>query len=275
VSQPSYLLHLSDTHLPPEAGTLVQGVDPAHALTLVLDEVLGLPIVPIACVVSGDLTRDGELAAYRRLMALLSPLRERGIPLLLALGNHDARPAFRQALPELPFAFPDADAPCCYMQLVGDRRVIVLDSLLPGEVRGRLGADQLAWLDGLLRQPTPGGDLLVVHHPVTPPGMPWLDDRLLDDAAALAEVLRGRPLLGILSGHCHIGGATAFGGTLAITAPAVAFQFDPFPRDDQTVVSGHGYNLCTIQHGHLTVNSVLLHGGRPADAAAYQPASPA
>jgi hypothetical protein len=88
--------------------------------------------------------------------------------------------------------------------------------------------------------------------------VPWLDDLLLTDAPALASVVRGRPLLGILSGHVHVASATPWAGTVAITSPAVAFQFAPFPPSEDKVEQGHGYSLCTIRDGALTVNPVWL-----------------
>lgn len=258
MSEPTYLLHLTDIHLPPEPGALVQAVDPAVALTRVLDHALALPVPLAACIISGDLTRDGEPEAYRRLLRLLAPLTERGVPLLLGLGNHDARPGFRQGLPGMPLAFDATDAPCCASYRLGALRVVMLDSLRPGAVEGAIGDEQLAWLDRELAEPAPGGDLLVLHHPVTPPGVPWLDELLLIDAPALAAMLHGRPLLGILSGHVHIASATPWAGTIAITSPAVAFQFVPFPTSDDKIEQGHGYSLCTIHSGALTVNPVWL-----------------
>jgi 3',5'-cyclic AMP phosphodiesterase CpdA len=258
MTEPLYVLHLTDVHLPPEPGALVQSIDPALALTHVLDHALALPVPLAACVISGDLTRDGEPEAYRRLVTLLEPLAERRVPVVLSLGNHDNRPSYRQALPGMPLAFVDADGPCCATYRIGDLRFLALDSHVPGAVEGALGEEQLAWLDRELQQPAPGGDVLVVHHPVTPPGVPWLDDTLLTDAPALAAVLRGRPLLGILSGHVHVASATPWAGTVATTAPAVAFQFTPFPTANGKVVRGHGYSLCTVRDGALTVNPVWL-----------------
>jgi 3',5'-cyclic AMP phosphodiesterase CpdA len=121
-----------------------------------------------------------------------------------------------------------------------------------------LGRAQLDWLARELREPAPGGDLLVVHHPVTPPGLPWLNDLLLVDAPALAEALRGHQPLGILAGHCHAASAAPFAGTLAATAPGVVFQFDPHPGEGDKVLPGCGFNLCTVGPSGLIVNPVLL-----------------
>jgi Icc protein len=252
-------VQLSDTHLLADPAARLFGIDPAERLRRVLAYLDALPVAPAFVIVSGDLTHDGTLAAYRRLGELLAPLERRGLPVLLGLGNHDARPAFRATL-AVAAAGPDGDSDgrCYYSHRVGDLRVLMLDSLVPGEVWGALGQAQLDWLARALRAPAPGGDLLVVHHPVTRAGVPWLDELLLVDAAALAEVVQGHPPLGILAGHCHNASASHFAGTLAATAPAVVFQFEPYPGERGQVRPGSGFNLCRAGRAGLVVSPVLL-----------------
>ena len=253
------LVHLTDTHLLADPTARLFGFDPDAHLRRVLTHIAALPIEPAAYIVSGDLTNDGSTAAYARLAEALTALTRPGTPVLLGLGNHDERSAFRQMFGEwLDGVAPDADGRLYYSRWIGDLRIVMLDSLAPGQVWGDLGSAQLDWLARELDRPAPGGDLIVVHHPVTSPGVPWLDDLLLVDAAALAEVVRGRPLLGILAGHCHVGSAAPFAGTLASTAPAVIFQFDHYPGPAGKVLPGLGFSLCTIGRHGLIVNPILL-----------------
>ena len=254
-------LHLSDLHLTSDPATRLHGFDPEAQLRRVLAHIEHMPIAPAFCIISGDLVDDGEPAAYARLRALLAPLRAR-LPVLLGLGNHDARPAFRRTLLDHATALMGEDAPCCFAQRFGDVHVLMLNSCVAGAVWGLLGAAQFAWLDDQLREPAPGGDLLVVHHPAARPGVPWLDDDLLRDADALAEIIAGRRLLGVLAGHCHVASAAPFAGTLAVTAPGVVFQFDPHPRRrEEIVLPGSGFALGAIGGGALTYNPIMLPGG--------------
>ncbi|HCB88431.1 MAG TPA: metallophosphoesterase, partial [Porphyromonadaceae bacterium] len=39
--------------------------------------------------IPGDLTKDGELVSHRGVVELLSPLREKGVKVLVVPGNHD------------------------------------------------------------------------------------------------------------------------------------------------------------------------------------------
>lgn len=249
-------LHLSDTHLLADEGELL-GCSPAANLRRVLAGVAELPAAPRCCLISGDLAHDSGAAGYARLRTLLAPLDARGIPILPALGNHDDRAAFRRGF--LGQGTDDA-APYHYARDLGGLRLIVLDSLVPGAVAGRLGAAQLAWLADELGRGDARRTVVALHHPAAPTGIPWLDTDLLADADALRATLAGHPILGVLAGHCHAASATTFAGTIAATAPAVAFQFRPGISDNdggERIVAGSGFNLCTVRDGALIVNPIM------------------
>lgn len=247
-------LHLSDTHILADDGDLLGG-NPARNLRRVIERVVDLPVAPRFCLISGDLAHDSGAAGYRRLRGLLEPLAARGIPLIAGMGNHDDRAAFRRAF--LGAADGD-DAPYYHASVHDGLRVIMLDSLVPGAVAGMLGEAQCSWLADQLRQPAERGNLVVLHHPAAPSGIPWLDTDLLRDADALRAALAGRRVLGVLAGHCHTASATPFAGTVAVTAPAVAFQFRPGVTDGDRVAQGCGFNLCTVRDGALVVNPLMV-----------------
>jgi Icc protein len=244
-------LQLSDTHILADESELLS-VQPSVQLHRILDRIDGMAITPQFCLVTGDLAHDSGEAGYRRLRELLAPITERGIPLLVGLGNHDQRAPFRRSfLGEQT----DNDRRYYYARSIGGLRIIVLDSLVPGAVHGELGQEQLAWLAAELRHNAPQGRLIALHHPVALTGVPWLADNLLRDADALEGVLRGHDIVGILTGHCHTPSAASFAGTIATTAPAVAFQFTP-GTTQMTVTGESGFNLCAIRHRKLLVTPI-------------------
>jgi 3',5'-cyclic AMP phosphodiesterase CpdA len=246
-------LHLSDTHILADDGDLL-GMNPTRSLRRVLDYIADLPIAPRFCLLSGDLTQDGKIESYARLRQLLAPLAARDIPILSCPGNHDDRAAFRRG-----FLGQDTDdaSSLQYTVILDGLRVILLDSLVPGANYGELGLEQLAWLANELAQPAERGTLIVLHHPVTLAGMPWLDNDLLRDANALRNLLAGKPVLGVLAGHCHAASATTFAGTLAATVPAVAFQARVgVPRME--LVDASGFALCTVRDGALLVSPIMV-----------------
>jgi 3',5'-cyclic AMP phosphodiesterase CpdA len=246
-------IHLSDPHILAGAERLY-GIAPAEQLRRTIDHLLGLPIAPAFCLITGDLTQDGAAESYRRLRTLLAPLTDRGIPLLVGLGNHDSRVGFRQGYLDQEAA---DDGQHYYVANIGDLRVIVLDSLIPGEDAGEIGDTQLAWLASQLAQPTSLRTLIALHHPVALGGMPPLHKDTLRDATALAATVRDHEILGIMAGHCHSPSATAFAGTLAVTAPAIVFQAIPGIEQFATK-PGNGFNLCTVRDGQLLVTTVML-----------------
>ncbi len=110
--------------------------------------------------------------------------------------------------------------------------MVVLDSLVepgPGgsDVRGagRLGREQLRWLEGELgtrpRTPT----LLVLHHPPIAVGIPFLDAMGLLDADDLREVLiRHAQVRGLLAGHVHRQVTGTLAGATVSLAPSTFRQ---------------------------------------------------
>jgi 3',5'-cyclic-AMP phosphodiesterase len=251
-------LHLSDLHLVAH-GQLVAGVDPMRQMQGVLTRITQLDVTPAFIVVSGDLSENGSAESYEVVNEVLKELGGEGTPVLLALGNHDDRATFhRVVLGEEGAGDP---GPYCYSQLVDGLRVIVLDSLIPGQASGALGATQLAWLERELQLPAARGTLIVLHHccRLASPAHHYPDFIPRDAAELEALVARHRSqVLGVLAGHSHQANSAPFGGTLYATAPAVLCQLDFFAGEQYVPIPGAGFNLCRIDDGHLVVHPELL-----------------
>jgi 3',5'-cyclic AMP phosphodiesterase CpdA len=261
LASPLTFLHLSDLHIMPP-GQTVHGLDPLAHMERVLARIRALDVTPAFVVVSGDLTEDGSPESYEMLQELLREIGSGDVPVLLALGNHDDRDAFRRVV--LGQADVDGGEPYCHGQTIDGLRVVVLDSVIPGETAGELGTAQLAWLEEELRSPAPRGALIVLHHPCRLAGPAHHGpDFIVRDAAALeAIVARHRgDVIGILAGHSHQANAALVAGTLHATAPAVLVQLDFFAGPDYVPVPGCGFNLCQLDERGLGVSPVLLTGG--------------
>jgi len=210
------LAHLSDPHL--TTGPLAGG--PAAGLHAALGRLLGLPTRPDAAVITGDLTDHGHPDEYHQLAELLAGIP---LPVYLAIGNHDNRDAFLDAFAGTA-NLAGGDRTHYAVDLRG-ATLVVLDSLVPGEGAGRVGSDQLAWLDTVLSQRPETPALVVVHHPPVPVGIPFLDGIRLLDADALAEVVRAHPqVVRVLCGHVHRTITAPFAGILVTTAPSTYRQ---------------------------------------------------
>jgi 3',5'-cyclic-AMP phosphodiesterase len=255
-------LHLSDLHLV-APGQLIAGVDPMWQMQSVLARIRQLDVAPAFIVVSGDLTDDGSAEGYEVVNEVLAELGEGGIPVLLALGNHDDRVTFRHVV--LGEERTDDQGPYHHSRLIDGLRVIVLDSSIPGDVGGALGAAQLAWLDGELQLPAERGSLIVLHHPCRLAGPAHhYPAFIVREAAALEAMVAFHQdrVVGVLAGHSHQANSAPFGGTLHATAPAVLCQLDFFAGEEYIPVPGGGFNLCQIGEGGLVVHPVLIEDDR-------------
>lgn len=251
-------VHISDTHIGP-AGTPQYGTDTAANLRSVANRLREMDLDPAFIVFSGDLSNHGEPESYEHLKQILEEeYAGFGVPLLLNLGNHDARVPFRQVF--LGQEDVSEDEQWYYSQESGGIRVIMLDSRIPGEVYGWLGEAQLAWLEQELATPAPVGHLVVLHHPSLPRGVPRPDDYLLKDRAAFEAVIARHQVLGVLVGHSHVATFGVFGGTLHVAAPATAYLLDPSIRDGGRGLEGAGFTIGTVRDGRLIVNPVILPG---------------
>jgi 3',5'-cyclic AMP phosphodiesterase CpdA len=142
-------------------------------------------------------------------------------------------------------------------------RVIVLDSLIPGEPQGRVGETQLAWLEAALQTPAPRGSLIVVHHccRLAAPSQHY-PMFILQDADALEAIVARFPgeVLGVFAGHSHQNNAAPFGGTAHMTAPAVLCQLDFFAGEEYEPIPGSGFNLCQLEGGQVVASPVWVSG---------------
>ncbi len=192
------IAHVSDTHF----GNEVQ--DPGARNEAVMDHLLAMSPRPDLLVVTGDVADHGLPEEYAEARAWLD--RWEG-PLAVCPGNHDVRDAFVTGLGIGTRTVVDA----------AGVRFVMLDSLVDADETGRvdpgrLGDDQLAWLDGRLAEdarPT----YVCLHHPPTTIGLGLMDPiRLLDGEALAAVLVRHPHVVATLVGHAHTMCATTFAG---------------------------------------------------------------
>src|SRR6476620_6574356 len=139
------IAQITDTHIR-MPGRLAYGkVDTTGMLDACVAEFLALDPQPDLIVHTGDLVDFGLPEEYAQFKAIMAPLRA---PLLAIPGNHDEREAMRAA-----FAHEDYLPTQGFLHYAVERgplRLIGLDTLVPGEGRGELCAERLAWLDTTL-----------------------------------------------------------------------------------------------------------------------------
>lgn len=229
------ILHLSDTHVT-ASGIDMDGVDAVAALDGILHDARHVPDLD-AVVVSGDIADDGSAAGCGAVVERVGAFAaERGIPHIYSTGNHDARGPFREVLgtghrdadgsDRGRLLDPESDL-CTSVSLLGELRIITLDSLVPGKTHGFLDEHQLACLAAELATPTRDGTVLVLHHPpLHLTSLPWVADVVLRNISALGRVVRSSDVRTILAGHLHFQVSGFLAGVPVWVTPGVVTRID-------------------------------------------------
>lgn len=245
-------IHLTDLHIcHPDAGA------PGHkaANPDVLREVVGIinamETQPEFVVASGDLTDLGDTQSYALFHEITKDLKA---PLIKALGNHDKRAAFHEVLGNA-----GSDAPYFHDARHGGVHVITLDTSIPGHVAGGICDAQFDFLAAALDREADLPKLLVMHHPprVDPDGLPWgtIDS---DSTARLADLIQGRNLAGILSGHIHINRVMHWRGVPIIVSGGLDTSIDLLDTQNLRLVEGTSMGICDYRETGIAVSFVPL-----------------
>jgi Icc protein len=218
-----FIVHLSDTHLVAGGDRLYGSVDSESHLRRLFEELEASGARPEAIVFTGDLADRGEPAAYAALRALVEPAARRlGAQVIWVMGNHDDRGSFREGLLS---QHPSA-APIDRVYDVNGLRIIAIDSTVPGAHHGLVTDAQLDWLAEELASPAPHGTIVAMHHPPVPSVQDLAILVELREQDALAEVLRGSDVRGIIAGHLHYSTTSTFAGIPVSVASATCYTQD-------------------------------------------------
>ena len=266
------LVQLTDLHIVADGEELPGGVDTAAVLADALRAVEDAAIRPAALVLTGDLTEHGRPAQYRRLRSIVEPVAARlGAPLVYAAGNHDDRAALRAHLLDVP----PSDEPLDHTVRVGDLRIVVLDSTIPGHGHGELRPEQLDRLRAALSEPAPAGTVLALHHPPLPSAAPLAASIPLLRRDDLAAVIAGTDVRLVLAGHTHVVSAGTLGGVPVWTGGPLATVLDPFaPGAALRGLATPSVSRIDLFPGDLITTSVPIGARRVSDvpAATMEPA---
>ncbi|MDX1734631.1 MAG: 3',5'-cyclic-AMP phosphodiesterase [Halioglobus sp.] len=223
------VLQITDTHLCADRGGTLLGMDTDHSLQAVID--LARRERPDADLVlaTGDLADGGSPAAYGRLNDYFAQF---SCPSFWLPGNHDDRDAMASECGGRSQMGQEIRA--------GSWQVVMLDSQIPGEVGGELGADELARLDAALAEAAGDGlhSLVVLHHHPVLIDCAWLDEQIVADREAFFATLdRYRGVRAVLWGHVHQEIDARHRDVRLLATPSTCVQFAPgsgdFAAEDQ------------------------------------------
>lgn len=261
-------VHFTDTHVV-GPGVRLREVDTCQTLERVVEAVNDLRPRPALVVVGGDLAspdltpealqglREATDADYEAAYTeLRSRLERLTVPFHMLMGNHDRRGPFRRAMGYE--AAPDGE-PHRFVVDVDGYRLLALDSLIPGEKPGRLGADQLGWVRERLREAADRHVVIAVHHHVVPIGLERLDVQMLLDADALWRLIaEAGNVRGVLCGHVHLQHEEVRDGVPVVTTPSTCFQSSKAFKEKQYLAGPPALRLVTCRDGAVSSEVIAL-----------------
>jgi 3',5'-cyclic-AMP phosphodiesterase len=223
---------LSDLHIRREGEFACHVVDTAACLGRAVARLNALDPLPDVVLLTGDLVDSGEAPdEYGHLRRLLAPLR---MPYLMIPGNHDGRDALRAVFHDHPHLHEDRE----FIHYVVDAdplRLILLDTLDPGQESGLLDEPRLDWLAARLAQERERPTLVAMHHPPFMTGIQFMDKISCRGGDRMADIIRRNPQVErVLCGHVHRFIQTRWAGTAACVAPSTAHQLVLDLRDRDT-----------------------------------------
>ena len=216
---------LADPHIAADRATVSNGVNMTEHLESVARELIALRARPGNVMVAGDCAfKSGEVADYASFARLLEPVREAQMPVHLALGNHDNREHFWEALQaekSAPHPVPDRQAAIVRSPLAN---WFILDSLDKTLVTpGLLGKEQLDWLAKTLDENSDKPAVLLVHHN---PGKLANVEGVKDTEDLFAIIRPRKQVKAWIFGHTHHWSTTEdASGIHLVNLPPVGYVF--------------------------------------------------
>jgi len=241
------VLQLTDTHLYSGDDSRLLGVNTLESFHSVIDAFLETGWKPDLILATGDLVHDASPHGYHRLAGLLDRFE---VPVYCLPGNHDLPQTMRDHL--------QSDRVSC-PQVVDHKgwRLILLNSVIEGEVGGHLEAQELDLLVQALSDnahPT----LISLHHQPVPVGSAWIDDMGLDNAHELQQVIAGHPQVrGLLWGHVHQQFDDYLNGVRLMATPSTCVQFAPESDEFGVDQQQPGFRLLALMPDGQILSEVM------------------
>jgi len=254
------IIHISDTHLLADGHTLYGSIDTEATVRDFLTRVVNQGAPVDALVFTGDLAERGEKGAYQALRDAVEPFAAAlDAQVIWVMGNHDEREPFAEV-----FFGGASTSPQDRVYDLDGLRVIALDTSVPGYHHGELEPDQLVWLAQQLENPAPQGTLLAMHHPPIPSPNDIMGVIELEDQAALAAVIRGTDVRGVIAGHLHYSTFSTFAGVPVSVSAAACYAIDGLPDSTKilsALTTGTSASLVHVYSEQVVFSSVSFDSG--------------
>lgn len=237
------IVQITDPHLFAEADGRLLGMNTRDSLEKVIDKVLlEQPQIDLL-LVSGDLSQDGTAESYQAFRQMSARIKA---PTHWFAGNHD-EPQVMEQVAEGMVAAGGADVLKPVID-IGQWRITLLNSAVPGSVPGFLPESQLQLLAQALSEAPQRHHLVCLHHHPVSIDCQWMAPIGLRNPEALFEVIDRFPAVrAVLWGHIHQDFDARRGDIRLLASPSTCIQFKPRSDDFALDDLPPGYRWLRLQ----------------------------
>ncbi len=241
------LLQFSDPHLFARIDGELKGIRTYDSLQRVLAHARAHHWNAEALLLTGDLVHD-EPGGYQHIRDVFGAL---GKPVYCLPGNHDDTAQLDAALRQAPFQVGG------HIDL-RNWRIVMLDSVVPGQAHGRLGAAELERLEEALASAGERHVMICIHHHPVQLASRWLDEvRLLNGDELFAVTDRFAAVRAIAWGHVHQTFDARRKGVRLLAVPSTCAQFKPYSETFALDETPPGYRRLTL-HADGSIDTEVI-----------------
>ncbi|MBX9689508.1 MAG: 3',5'-cyclic-AMP phosphodiesterase [Candidatus Obscuribacterales bacterium] len=212
------VLQFTDTHFFADAKHKLLGVDTAESFADVYKTAKTKHGIPDFYLFTGDLSQDETEESYKRLASAVSDC---GAPCFFLPGNHDRRDEMKRGL-----LFESSPFKSERRLLTENWQIILLDSLVEGQVAGHLAENEINFLKACLDEEPKLNALICLHHHPVAMGARWLDQIGVDNGEQFMAIIEAYPQVkAVLWGHVHQQYDALHKGILLMATPSTCVQF--------------------------------------------------
>lgn len=236
--RPPKIIQITDPHIFKEENGALLGLNTRNSLAAVLKDIQKQDIKADLIIATGDISQDQSPESYKYFTEVMDGLE---VPICWIPGNHDDVHQMAESL------IAEYFSPAKIITL-GEWQVILLDSSLTGQVYGRLGREQRAFLRKAIQSSQSKYLLTVLHHHPVDIQCQWLDPLGLEDADELFEILdRSSAVRGLLWGHIHQMYDQYRGKIRMLATPSSSVQFKPLSKEFAADSESPGYRILELE----------------------------
>ncbi|NDC38122.1 MAG: hypothetical protein EBZ48_08720 [Proteobacteria bacterium] len=232
---PLSFIHISDTHIGPDASFELKGIRTAARAEYVVNLIANLPFKPAFVAHTGDVVAEPDTRSYEHAARIFRRLEEMGIPMRYVAGNHDDAKDLRQLLniSGIEELSQDQDFLSYAFSATGHRFVVLDAKPTNRNWSGALAEHQFDFLSREIAA-QPESLTVLLHYPSRGLNVPWIEERmLLQNGLRLHQLLRSLPsgtVRGVFAGHIHCAASAVEDGILYQSAPATSLAFRAQPK---------------------------------------------